>query len=344
MAHRSFSHPLTVIFCVFFAALLAACAGLNKTPTPTSTPAATAIPPTPTAAPAELIWVDAQPVANDSLVTTLTGFASANSLQYRTLTTLASTDITSGTKIVVFRSAPADLSSLASAAAATQFILLGSSNPAGLNNVSSIQAKPADEAFMAGYLAMLISQDWRAAALVTNDGPIGSAYADDFANGGKFVCGKCNPFYSPIVAFPTTLSEPAASSSSTWTADAATLSKNWLSSVFISPSAVSADVATALNSQNINSTLNGDSVYLISTADAPQNDGIQWTALLSADYNAGLKELLPQVLAGKGNLTAAAQITLTSLNEDVVTPGKQTLFNQVATDLAADKIIPSTVQ
>jgi hypothetical protein len=247
--------------------------------------------------------------------------------------------MTSGTKIVVVATAQTDVNSLPSGNPAAQFILLGSSNP-GISNVSTIQAKPEDEAFMAGYLTMLIAQDWRAGALLTSDGAAGSAYADDFSNGSQFVCGKCNPFYSPIVAFPVTASEPAASASGTWAADAAALSQNWLSSVFITPSAASADVITAVSSHTVNS----DGVYYLSTTGAPQDGSIPWAALLTTDYSAGLNQLLPQALKGQGNLTIRAQIGLTAINADIVTPAKQALFNQTAADLAADLIIPTTVQ
>ena len=344
MSSRKQNAFLLIISSLLLASLLAGCAAANHTPAPTATPAATAVPPTPTTAPSELIWVPAGSNPSDALVKTITDFAAANSLQYRTLSALTAADITTGTKIVIIQSAPADLITLAAGAASTQFIVLGGSNPGGLSNVSSIQAKPEDEAFMAGYLTMLISQDWRASALLTSDGPIGSAYADDFANGSRFVCGKCNPFYSPLVSFPAIASEPTNSPSSTWTADAISLSADWLSAAFITPSAVSLDVASALSNQNINTTITGDSIYLISTVSAPQNSGIQWAALLDVDYSSGLKELLPQVLAGKGNLNTSAQITLTNINPEIVSPAKQALFNQTASDLAAGLIIPTTIQ
>lgn len=345
MTNRFRPHCFLIFFAILLAAFLAGCSTLNRTPAPTPTSSATAIPPTPTAPAAEILWVETQTAANDILVKTITDFASANALQYRTLSAITPADITSGTKIVVIDGAPSDLSSLASAAASTQFILLGAGNPGGLKNVSTVQAKPEDEAFMAGYLTMLIANDWRAGGLLANDGPIGSAYTDDFINGAQFVCGKCNPFYSPIVNFPATASEPSISPSTTWTVDAGTLSRDWLSSAFLAPSAALPDVATALSAQNFN-VMNGDSnlFFFVSTTAAPQDGSIPWVALLGADYSAGLQEILPQALAGQGNLTASAQIALTDINPDVVTPAKQALFNQTAANLATGNIIPSTIQ
>jgi Uncharacterized ABC-type transport system, periplasmic component/surface lipoprotein len=319
--------------------LLASCGG-PATPAATPTPQATAIPPTPTSAPAELIRVTTQAATADSAAKPLTDFAQANSLQYRTLTALTSADITSGTKIVVLDGAPADLSSLAAGAPSVQFILLGAANADKLSNVSGIVASADDEAFMAGYLTALIAQDWRAGALVSNDGPAGAAYAADFTNGAQFVCGKCNPFYSPIVAFPVTAAEAASSPSTTWATDAATLGQDWLSAVFITPSAATADVIAAVTSHTVNS----DGVYLVSTTAAPQDGSIPWVGLVGSDYSAALTNLLPKALQGQGGQTVRAQISLTALNEDIVSPAKQALFNQTAAALAADQIIPTTVQ
>lgn len=328
---------LISILCV---ALISGCAVLHGTPAATPTPQATAIPPSPTPAPAEILFVTSQSSSADTLTAAITDFASSNSLQVRTLNALTAADLNAGTKIAVLQTLPSDLSSIAAAAPQTQFILLDAAAPAGLSNVSSIQARPEDVAFMAGYLTMLISQDWRAGALLTSDGPLGSSYADDFTNGSEFVCGKCNPHYGPVVAFPQIISEPSASAASTWAADGTTLSQNWLSAAYLDPAAASADAANAVTSR----TVNDNAVYFISTTSAPQDGSIAWVALLGTDDTAALKTLLPQVLQGQGGLTGRAQITLTNLNEDVVTPAKQALFNQTAADLAADKIIPTTVQ
>lgn len=319
--------------------LLASCGGA-RTPEATATPTLTPLPPTPTPAPAEIIYVNAQPNTNDSVLQAVNDFASSNSLQVRSLSALSAADVNAGSKIVVLATLPADWSSIASGAPATQFVLLGAANSGNLSNVSSIQAKPEDEAFMAGYLTMLIAIDWRAGALVTSDGPLGADYAEDFMNGAQFVCGKCNPQYAPITAFPTVSAEATSSGADVWSNDATTMSQYWLSSLFVDPAAASTDVVTAINTR----TINAAGVYMISTSAAPNDGSITWTALLGADYAASLQSLLPQLLAGQGNLNAGATITLASFNPDVVSTAKQDLFKQVADSLAAGDIIPSTIR
>ena len=340
MAHQFRSHVQLLILVGLCLVLFTGCNPANNIPTSTPTPEATAIPPTSTAAPAEIVWVDPQAASGDSLTTTISDFAAANSLQYRTVTALDPSGITSSTKIVVLRSEPANLSGLTAAASVTQFILLGSSSTTAAANLSVIQSDPSGEAFMAGYLTMLIAEDWRAGGLLTSDGSLGANYTDAFENGGRFVCGKCNPFYAPVVSFPVMAAEPTSSDSAVWLVAAGTLTQDWLSAAFIDPAIASTDVVNATNSHGLFS----QAVSLISTDAVAQDTGADWAALLSVDYSASLKKLLPQVLSGQGGITMKAQITLTSFNEDIVTPAKQSLFNQTAADLAAGLIEPLSVQ
>lgn len=340
MTHKTFPRLVILSLLLLLMLFITDCNGINRTPTATPTPEATAIPPTPTSAPDEILWVNSQPDTNDTLTTAITEFAAANSLQFKAVPSLDTSGLTSGTRIVVFASVPVNLAGFTSAAPTTQFVVLGSTSVSAQGNISVIQTSPADEAFMAGYLTMIIAEDWRAAGLLTSDGPIGAAYADAFQNGARFVCGKCNPFYAPIVNLPLVASEPTGTDSTTLLTATSSLTENWLSSAFIDPAFVTAEEVTAMNTR----AFNWESVALISTAAAPQDSGAQWAALLSTDYVASLKQLLPQLLAGQGGLTMNAQVTLTSINEDIVTPAKQGLFNQVAADLAANKIIPLSVQ
>ncbi len=334
------THRILSIIAVFMLLLIAACNGAARTPEATPTPEATALPPTPTPAPAEIVWVSANPDATPALTTAISDFAAANSLQYRTLTTLDAGQLTDGTKIVIFETVPADLNTLANAAPDTQFVVLGANTPAAGGNISVVQTSQVDEAFMAGYLTMLIAEDWRAAALIPSDSPIADAYADAFTNGARFVCGKCNPYYAPIVPLPLIGSLPASSDALTVQSTIGSLTVNWLSAAFVDPAFVNADVVSSLNYQ----AFNWEYVALITTDTAPNDVDGKWVARLGSDAAASLKTLLPELLNGQSGLSLSAQITVTPLDEEIVSPAKQDLFNQVAAELSTDQLIPTTVQ
>lgn len=322
---------ITILLC---ALLLAAC---KNQPTPTPEPIQET--PTATPAPAEIVLVDALGAADARLVDVINQFAGANSLVLRQATALASAEINSGTKIVVFTSDPGNTAELSAAAPATQFVVVGESAVTAGGNVSTIKADAADRAFMAGYLTMLLADDWRAAGLLTSDSSIGDSYADAFTNGAQYVCGKCNPYYAPVVAFPVVAYEPTASDETTWANDAAALGADWLSAAFIDPAAANVPVANALSTYP----LNFESVIFVGYAEVSPDSGLTWDVLIASDAASSLEAMLPQLLAGRGGQQAAATVTLTQVNEEEVSPARQELFNETAARLAAAEIEPLTI-
>jgi basic membrane lipoprotein Med (substrate-binding protein (PBP1-ABC) superfamily) len=330
MTNNKNSHMRTIIaVALIITALLSGCK-----PGVTATPELPTITPTSTVIPAEIVLVDASGAAANDLTTVISQFASENSLQIRTLSAMTSADITTGTKIVVFTADPGNITDLSAAAPSTQFVVLGSSSVTAGGNVSTIKADPAAKAFMAGYLTMLLAYDWRAAGLLTSDGPLGDSYTDAFVNGARYVCGKCNAYFAPLVSFPAIAAEPAASSEATWAADAVALGKDWLSAVFIDPAAANVPVANGVSAFP----LNFESVIFVGYAEVSPDSGLTWDALLGEDTTSSLKALLPQLLAGQGGQAISATIVLTQVNEAVVSPARQELFNETAAKVASGEL------
>lgn len=318
---------ILLIFCI----ILSGCKPtVTATPEfPTATATATTLPP-------EIVLVDASGTVSSDLIAVINDFAAANSLQTRTLSALTSSDITQATKIVVLSADPGNLADLSAAAPATQFVVLGSNSLTAGGNVSTIKADPAAKAFMAGYITMLLAYDWRAAGLLTSDGPLGDSYADAFANGARYVCGKCNAYFAPLVSFPAIAVEPSKSDEATWGADAATLGDDWLSAVFIDPAAANLSVANGVSAHP----LNFESVLFVSYTEVSPDTGLTWDVLLGEDVAASLKTLLPQLLAGQGGQAVSATITLTQVTEGIVSPARLELFNETAAKVASGELEP----
>jgi hypothetical protein len=328
---------LVITVLLMLTAFLTACKGPNPAAIPTAE--ATALPPTVTPAAPEIILVDAQGAAPAALTTVITDFAAANSMQVRTMTALAASDFSAGTKIVIFTSDPGNLAEMSTAAASVQFVVLGNSNVTAGGNISTIKANPADRAFMAGYLTMLLARDWRAAGLLTSDSALGDSYADAFINGAEYVCGKCLNYFAPLVQFPVVISEPTGSAEATWANDAATLGQNWLGAVFIDPAAAYVSVANGLSAYPINY----ESVTFVGYAEVPSDAGLIWDVLLDTDTVSSLSNMLPLLLAGQGGNEVHAQVVMTQINEAVVTPAKQEFFNATAAKLASGELDPLSI-
>jgi len=229
---------------------------------------------------------------------------------------------------------PADLSSILDANPSVQFILLGPTSISGKPNLSTLASNPADVYFMAGYLTTLIAYDWRSAALLVGEASSGNGAADAFLNGGRYVCGKCNPSYPPLVDLPQVASLPASSSSADWLAQANALLANGVNAIYLDPAAASPEVVASM--------VNTQTVIIGTGAPVAGSDG-WWGASITSDASAVLGDVLARALNGEGGRQVTVPITLTNIDANRVSPARQDLFNQTAQLLAEGKLGASSI-
>jgi hypothetical protein len=333
-----------IVFLVL-ALLLAGCSNTTPAPATPTLPAgatatvavaATSIPPTPTSVPGKVLLL--APTPDDPLAvilkTHLATLAAASQLTSESHTTLQPADLTPEVRIVVLLAAPNNLNDLLSAAPKTQFVLLGSAGGTDPQpNLSVIRQDPDQLTFVAGYVATIISGDWRSAALLP-DSP--ATLQQAFVNGGGYWCGRCAPIHGPIVIFPLVSVLPKDSAPAAW-ADALTkLKTNILEALYFDPSISSPDLLKLL----------GEQTFVLVGGQSPTSDALRqhWAATVSSDLLAPLDTLWPGLLAGTGGKSVAAAITLSDVNPDLLTPGKQLLVQQVITSLASGTLSALTPQ
>ena len=311
-------------------------------PIPTPSPAETAISvedtPQPTAVPAKLLLVDPADLISAEVDAYLSSFTTENGLQLEKVTTPEIPAQGAETKIVVFLAAPPNLAEVVSASPDTQFIVNGAVDIQPLPNLSIIQTRTDDLVFMAGYLTMQISWDWRTAALIPNDVVHAAEKVNAFENGARYVCGQCTPYYAPIVYFPLLAQETMNASIEAWDVQITTLAQHFVNSYFVDPSMATPEILDRL--LGLSDDIYND-VYLVGLGTSPVE---QFTALVNFDILPALQQLMPQALAGTGGVetTALVRIVL-NRDETVVTPAKVENFNRVAQDLAAGIIIPLSI-
>ncbi|KAF0111154.1 MAG: hypothetical protein FD147_1092 [Chloroflexi bacterium] len=298
------------------------------------TPEATRIPPVPeatstsTATPARIILYDPSGLVSGEVKEVITEFASANSLTYEQA---ASFDDLNGVKVMVVFGTPDALAGAASSAPETQFIAVTDGAATASANISVIQIKAVDMAFMAGYMSALTAEDWRAGGMVVDDGNTGIANA--FENGGKYLCGRCTPLYPPFISYPAVETLTSQSDVNAWSTQAEALLRDTkANSVFIDRAGDSADVLSLFE---------GQILYSNNPASANLE---RYGAILGVDLLQGLQQLLPEALAGRGGKTINTKVALVVLNNpDKISPARQTLFEKVAQDLADGWINPLSV-
>jgi len=323
-----------VIAAAFFSILWILVSGLTAcaprvTPTPeppTSTPTPE-VSPTPTLAPERVVLYDPQAQAGEPLSSMMNEFANANGIMFEKWTGLS--DL-SGVKVMVLYGAVDNLAEVAASTPQTQFLDINSSAPSA-GNISTLAANPTHLAFMAGYLAAMTSTEWRAGALLSDDANLG--LADAFYNGGQYLCGQCTPKYGPILYYPQVYTESGTADATAWTALAQSLWNDTnANSVYIDPAADFPQVLDMFSEE------------YVFTANPASPNLARYTAVLGPDALAGIQLALPDLLAGSGGKVFTSPVTITVINNaDVISPAKQTLFNEAAVKLAAGKINPLTV-
>ena len=296
-----------------------------EVPVSTPTPEFTA---TATQAPARIVLFDPAAQAGAAVTATLSDFAAANSLALETWTELSG-DLT-GTKIMVVFSGLDNLAEVAASNPQTQFITTAV-NTAAAANISTLAANPLHLAFMAGYLAAMTSEDWRAGALISD--PVNVGLADAFINGGEYLCGRCTPAYAPQIFYPVTYSTGGANDSASWVAQAQTMwSETYANSVYIDTAADYPEVLDVFIDK------------ILYSSNLASANLTRYAAILGGDLPSTLQTALPELLAGTGGKTYNARVGLLVINNpEVITEAKQARFNEVSQALVDNLITPQSV-
>ncbi|MRR32154.1 hypothetical protein EG834_17920 [bacterium] len=297
-----------------------------ETPSSTPTPEFTA---TATQTPARIVLFDPAAQANGAVTTVISDFAAANSLAFETWTDLPG-DLT-GTRIMVVFSGLDNLAEVAASNPQTQFITTAV-NTAAASNISTLAVNPLHLAFMAGYLAAMTSEDWRAGALISD--PLSFGLADAFTNGGEYLCGRCTPAYAPQIYYPVTYSTDGANDAASWVSQAQTMwADTYANSVYIDTAADFPEVLDVFTDK-----------VLYSSNPASANLA-RYAAILGGDLTSTLQTALPELLAGAGGKIYNARVGLLLINNpELVTEAKQARFNEVSQGLADNLINPQSVQ
>ena len=322
-----------LVFMLTILTLLAACSG-RATPTATSQPA-TVAPPNPTASstaatplailvlPADMAQQD-----KDSYQTLIYNLTQANGMRFQLLNSLSADDLAlAGPALKVVIAFPPDpgLAGLTAAASGVQFLAVGIPNLPKAPNLSSIGATgfPGDQqAFLAGYIAALVAPEWKVGILSQKDNPAGDAAVTAFTNGFVYFCGSCrNPLFpQPAGIYPVVVRIPSDAKPSTYTAFADLLIQNVVKVAYVFPAVATSDLLSYMSQNNL--LLVGQSL----PSDTLQP---QWIASIQPDQITAIKNIFPDLIAGKGGEVVPTPLVLTDVNSDLLGAGKLRLVQQV---------------
>ena len=237
-------------------------------------------------------------------------------------------------RVAVYLNPPADLAKTAATLPATQFLAISQIDLDKAPNLSVIRIHSDQEAFVAGYITMLVAPDWRAGALLANDTPLGDKLDEVFKNGGYFFCGACYSALSPIKSFPITATLPASSDLTTWQTALDGLRKSIIYTLYVSPQAATPDLLTYLAAQKF---------YLVGGATPAAEILPRWVATVSSDSMTPLQQIWPGLLSGKGGLVVNAPVVVSDVQDKMLGSGRMVLVQELIKNLTSGQVYPYSI-
>jgi len=300
----------------------------------TSVPTQTPVPAT-ASAPVIILWA---PEGTDvalaqSLSEELGRYAATAGLSFEQRQDLSSQDLIGSTRVVVSLAPVEAINTLAASAPAVQFLGLNlpeTAASANVHPVSSSGVSDEDRAFLAGYLLALTIPDYRVGVISQAGTLAGAANESSFVVGVRYFCGLCNSRYGPVLFYPITAQVADPTNQADWQAAADALLANTVQGAYIQPEVSSPELVNYLTSAG---------VKLVGTAgQAGLDDSAAWIAVLGADQSIALTDMVGRLLAGEPVEAVKASLTVSQINAEILTEGKQRLFEETLQKVQAGLI------
>jgi hypothetical protein len=268
----------------------------------------------------------------EALGSVLEELAAGAGLEFQQQTNLAPGDLDPNLRVLVALPPDPGLQGLASAAPGVQFVAIGIPGleaSGNLNVISGQESSPDQLGFVAGYIAALVTPDWRVGALSIGDTPSGTAARQGFLNGAIFFCGLCRPTYPPYLTYPAYVELPTGATPADWQAAGETLKGSSVQTIFLAPGAGDEALLTDLAQAGVN---------LIGSASPPPALKDRWIATISVDLEPALRQLWPGLLAGQGGAELSPSIAVGDVNPELLSQGRRRLVDELLENLKAGVI------
>ncbi|MGA9398367.1 MAG: hypothetical protein WBV22_08930 [Anaerolineaceae bacterium] len=341
--------PAKRVFLIYLlgSLLFSACSFLPDKPDPAEltataialTPTVTPVTPTPLPPLAILIAPQGsdQTLAGE-LETSMKGLSTTGGMRFQVRPSLTTTELTPDMAIVAAISPDPGLAALAQAAPETQFVAIGINDITAGDNLSLIRSQSYDAeslAFIAGYIAGVITPDWRAGILLPADQTSAASLLQGFSNGLHFWCGLCQPAYAPFVVYPQSaqIANPADAVTSLSTVD--TLNNMGVQTIYVPP-----EVSTTALLEYIAQKQG----MIIGTSQPPASVAGQWVVTLHSGSPVGSFETLwVDLMDGKGGVIIDVPLELTDIGSGLLGESRQRVIRDMLVELSSGLIFPGLV-
>jgi hypothetical protein len=304
---------------------------------PTETPV---IPPTLTATPTIplvilILPADMDPEASNLYQKTVYDLAQTSGLRFQVRNSMTPEDLNEpGLQIVVAFPPDPGIAALAAAAPQVQFLAINIPGIAAAGNISVLgdNAQSDVTAFLAGYTAALITDEYHIGMILPKDDLDAQRAAAAFRNGMTYFCGLCRVIFFPAfclvenlqTCFPQYIEIPSDEDPTRYGpyADYLILQRD-VDTLFVYPSLAKPDLLTYIGTTGAS---------LIGTFSPEERPG-GWVMTIQPDEIKAIQNAWPQLLAGQGGFTVQSPLGLSDIDPSLLPPGKQQDVQETLNDL-----------
>lgn len=257
---------------------------------------------------------------------TLQELAAQNGLLVEQFSDLAMMNSFDGVQLIVVASSVPGIDSFAAGHPSLKILVIGQTElqPGGNLSLVISQSSQADQkGFVAGYLASVITQDWRVGVITLAGSAEAEAVRTAFNHGVVFYCGLCRPVYPPFFTYPVYSELAEGSTLEAQQAAADVLIANAVETVYVEGGAASDGLLEYLAQSG---------VQLI--GDQPPSPAVQgqWVASIQSNIADSLRAAWERIMSGESGFLVSAPLSIQAYNEELLSSGRLRLVEQLLDD------------
>ena len=328
----------SIILLIVTIVVVSAC-GNNAQPTATSAPVTIdtltlppAFTPTPTVPLVVLVIpADLEPQTSELYQKTVYDLAQQSGMRFQVRNAFSSADFEPGLQVVIALTTDPGIAALAAAAPQVQFLAINIPDISAGGNISVLGNNSQTDvaAFLAGYTAALITDDYRIGMMIPKDNGDAIRALNAFATGMTFYCGSCRPVYFYPVTFPQYVEISADEDVKNYNAYADILILQYkVQTIFIYPDVYTEDLATYIGTTGTS---------MIGTVTPEQRPG-GWVMTIQPDVIKAIQNAWPQLISGQAGTVIQSPLGLADIDDTMLSEGKRRLVEQTLNDLQAGLI------
>lgn len=327
----------TIFLILVISAVISGC-GQKATEVPTAIPSETPTPaPTPSPTPATplailVIPADMDQATSSLYQTTVHDLAMASGFRFQVRNTLSPADLSDSTlKVVIALPPDPGLAALAPTAPQAQFLAVNIPDLTAGGNLSVLASGGQIDtpAFLAGYVAAMITPDYHVGMIIPKDNPDALRALDAFTKGMAYYCGLCQPFYLTSWSYPQYVEIPADEDPGRYGGYANYLVVDrQVDTLYVYPDLATSDFLTYI----------GTTGALTMGVSSPNPRPAGWIMTIQPDTIKAIQSAWPNLVAGQGGVEVKSPLGLDDVDPSLLSEGKLRLAQQVLQDIVDGKI------